>query len=172
MTQKDFIMKLRVSDIMDETFICLNINEKISELLNFIPNKGYTHVLILNDDGTAAGIISQNDIIEYFMGLLKTENDKSARDMELEKTVVGAIMTDLPNILYQDDSLGKASKLFDQYGIQALPVIDKAKKVVGMITFNSLLQELKKISKSLKMKSGFNFNNHRISSGWISRIHD
>lgn len=164
-------MQKIMSEIMDDNFICMDKNQKIRELLQIIPKKKYTHVLVLDDAAEVIGIIAQKDIIEYFMGLLDGGVEKKIRDQELDEMTVEAIMTKTPITVSENDLFDHALELFIQHGFHLLPVLNEDKKIVGIITFDTLLFELKRMMNKSKNKSGFDFGNHRISSGWMYSSH-
>lgn len=164
-------MENLVSEIMDSNFLCINRNQKIRDLLKVIPKKRYTHMLVVDEKAKIVGIISQKDILEYFMELLQGGMSKEIRDSELDGTTVERLMTQTPVTVRESETFGFALELFIQKGFHILPVVNDNGNIVGIITFDTLLFELKKMMNKSKKKSRFDFENHRISSGWMYSSH-
>ena len=159
------IMEKLVSEIMDSNFLCVNRTQKVRDLLKIIPKKRYTHTLVVDEGAQIVGVISQKDIIGYFMGLLK--GGMGLSNIELDEMTVESLMTKTPVTVKENDVFGFALELFIEKGFHILPVVNDNSNIVGIITFDTLLFELKIIMNKSKNKPGFDFENHRISSGWM-----
>lgn len=66
--------------------------------------------------------------------------------MKIEAIMVQDVVT-----LYADETLKEATDLFAKHGISGVPVIDKTRKVIGILTEADILRELKTKTRQISM---------------------
>ena len=80
------------------------------------------YVYVTKEDGTLEGVI---DIRE----LIQTKAEQTLRSIMTEQVVT----------LSPGDSLADAASEFSKYGFRALPMVDKGRKLQGVIRYKDLL---------------------------------
>jgi len=90
--------------------------------------------LIVVENGDAAGIITERDLIEKVV----------AQDLKPSKVKVESVMTSPLITISQDTSLAEAARMMAKMGLRRLPVVTDG-KLAGILTENDIL----KISPSL-----------------------
>ena len=61
-------------------------------------------------------------------------------------TPVKKIMTRTPITIFQEDTVGKARSVMSRRGIRHLPVVDKNRRLVGIVTARGLLEDFLGVS--------------------------
>jgi len=99
--------------------------------------KGIRHLPVLDGD-TLVGILSERDL-RLIMVAASDEPGKDATYSFLKESKVADAMTRLPLTISWDESLREAAKRMLLAKINALPVVDEADKLVGIITSHDML---------------------------------
>lgn len=122
---------LQVKEIMHplSDFPVLSPKATVQDLLQVFKEREESLVIIFNEEKTLAGIITDRE--------LKRGNLGSPHFL---KQKIGEFMvTELP-VLEENTSVGEAWRFFGEKKLFAMPVIDKEKKLKGLITLQDLLQ--------------------------------
>ena len=122
---------LRVADVMTTDLVTLNMNETLSTADDIMRLGRIRHLLVVDDDGALAGIVSQRDL--FHSGLLKalgygTHAKQRALDTLAVKEAMHEATTTTP-----DTPLREAARLMSEKKIGCLPVVENG-KLVGILT--------------------------------------
>jgi uncharacterized protein (DUF39 family)/CBS domain-containing protein len=107
-----------VSSVAQAAVTC-SVNEEIKVVAQRIINKSVNHVVVTDENGVLRGIVTSWDLTRAI-----AEGKNRLADIITKK-----VFTTRPDV-----SLEEASRKLAQHHISALPVIDRDKKVVGLIT--------------------------------------
>jgi CBS domain-containing protein len=128
---------LLVSDLMTKNIIPVYSNQNLSEVAKLLIEKNISGAPVL-DRNLFVGEISKTDILR-----IVNKNDLSElikEDFEkLEKIMVYEIMKK-PICILENETVEKAKKMMDKFKIRRLLVIDKKKRLIGIITRTDLLK--------------------------------
>lgn len=110
-------------------------------------------VVVLAADGKVAGILTERDVVRL-----------CAQPQTLELWCVGQVMTRSVITLRESEvsDVLTPMRLFQQYQIRHLPIVDQADRLVGLITYESLHWE--SIQRTLEQQRDFNHLIAEISS--------
>jgi len=122
--------RTKVSSIMNFPPPTLAPESKINEAAKLILKTGLRALPII-ENKKVVGIISMSDIIEA-----------ASKMKEFRQTKAETIMS-IPETITNDDDIGRARLLMRQKNISRLPVIDKNKKLCGIVTIFDLLKAVK-----------------------------
>lgn len=168
--QNILIMNKLVSDIMNDNIVRINKDNRVGSLLQYVPNKSNAHIMVNDNDGKFIGVVTQNNLMMYFVGLLDAGLTKEEREQEISSTTVEALITLTPVILNEKQHVSQVFKGLEANMLDVIPVVDENDKAVGIVTLENLLLEQEKENYRHK-NTGFNFNNHRVSSHWMQSHH-
>lgn len=117
-----------VRDVMhkDERLPIVGIGARMDEAIAEIGRKGFGSVIVVNDDGTLAGIVTDGDL---------RRNLKP----DLHTLPVTAIMTRKPRTIAPDDLLATALEVQETFKITALIVVENDRPV-GLVHYLDLLR--------------------------------
>jgi len=146
-----------VRDIMTEDIITATPKTPLVEIIRLITEKGLNGVPIKDDDGKLLGLVTEYDLInhEILAGLPTPHNianDTSSNEPEeiknniarIKVLTAGDIMNPDPLTLFFTDSYEQALAMFNEHHrVNPVPVIDKDRKVVGIVSRYDLIKLLK-----------------------------
>ncbi len=131
---------LRVRDLMTADVKTLRRNDKLSAADELMKVGRFRHVVVLEDDDSVAGVLSQRSI---FYGALAWSLGQGtlAHQKALESFAVKDVMeTDVVTV-HPDSALGEAAATMMERKIGCLPVVD-ADRLVGILTEGDFLAML------------------------------
>ena len=105
---------------------------------------GFHHVPVA-ESGKLTGIVSYNDYLRVLRNLLHESHDPKAVKRILQETSASEVMARTVYSLRSDDTLETAIKLFHEHQFHALPVVDEAGRLTGIITTSDLMKVLEEI---------------------------
>lgn len=136
-TEKDFVRsiyelenkpldKILVKDIMSKNLISVKRNNSIQDCAKLMKSNRISSVLILEDDGKLAGIVTKTDLASVFL-------TQSAGPLSVSEIMTRKVITVMPA-----DSLLLVESLLIRYRISRI-VVQRNKKPVGIITNRDFL---------------------------------
>ncbi|WP_405103007.1 CBS domain-containing protein [Oceanobacillus sp. FSL H7-0719] len=143
---------MQVRDFMITKVLTVKPTCTIKDLLAILYTNRIGGVPVVNEAGNLIGMISDGDILRYlspkpvgFAGLVYIIEDGEMEDVLREKlqTKVKDIMTK-KNILYVSpkDDFETAIRLLSKHHFKKLPVINQAKRVVGVLSRGDIIQSI------------------------------
>jgi len=132
-------MVIRVSDIMSQRVVTLSMDDRLSEAKEIFDHVSFHHLPVTDDD-VLVGILTKKDM-EFAISPFVGQKAELPRDVQTLDKRIHQVMTREPISLANDYRLRKAVEIMLDNGISCLPVINKSKKVVGIITWRDLLRE-------------------------------
>ncbi|QER42846.1 CBS domain-containing protein [Thermodesulfobacterium sp. TA1] len=126
-----------VKDWMTENVVTLEENETLEKAFKLLEDFKTFRKVPITKEGKLAGIITLTDI----KGLLPYKAKELIKDPkfeeffdQLKKIPIKEVMTKDPIYTYPDETIEKASVIMLENKVSGLPVVDKAHRVVGIIT--------------------------------------
>jgi CBS domain-containing protein len=141
-----------VKETMTKEVFCLGTGDNMAAAIGAMKNGEFRHVPIVDKKGKLAGILSDRDVLRHlpFAGgqrLPGTGAFRSSlfhvdiRDPSLNLPVT-SIMTRNVTHIQPDCALYDAVKMLYELKISCLPVVDKEKKLRGIITVTDVMRAL------------------------------
>jgi CBS domain-containing protein len=122
--------KTKVSSLIRFPAPTVSSNQDINDAAQMIFKTGLRSLPIIEND-KVIGLISLSDIIDF-----------ASKTKEFRQTTAETIMSQ-PEIIENDNDIGKARMLMREKNISRLPVVDKSQKLIGIVTIFDLLKALK-----------------------------
>lgn len=119
--------RLSASQIMSQPVYTTRLDAELSEALELMDDQGINHLMVVNYESFAVGLISRIDILRHQM-----LNDSLVIDAYRHQFIVATPETDVIEI---------ATNLVT-YHIGSIPVMDKDDKILGIITRTDLLRAM------------------------------
>ncbi|CAB49348.1 CBS domain-containing protein [Pyrococcus abyssi] len=143
-----YISKVPVKIVMDREFLKVKPETSLFELISMFTSEE-TSAVVVDDDGKLIGFITMKDLLHYFVpprkysiagfGMLKKYVLNRA-------TRVEDVMIRRPIVIGVDDDLGQAIKLMVETGKHHLPVIDKDRRVHGILEVKDIIRLIRIVS--------------------------
>jgi len=141
-----------VQDIMTEDVISLTPQDNLARAIEVLQAEKLRHILVTDEQGEFVGLVSDRDILRNlpFAGRRPLSRPKKFREhlfavkprtksleLTLEEIMVRKALCILPS-----SSLSNAADVLRKKKISCLPVIDKSKKLRGIVTVTNLMRAL------------------------------
>ena len=133
---------VKVSELMRREVVTVHPNSPVTDVVELLLDKDFTAVPVIDDDHRVVGMVSDNDLLKRG-GIRVTLSLKKATDpdfvAELHKQLkdparkVAEVMTRDVVTVPPDMVLGKAAKLMVEDHVKRLPVVNKERKLVGIL---------------------------------------
>mgnify|MGYP000035212424 CR=1 FL=1 len=124
----NYLSKSIVGDIMIKDVPTLRIGSTIEEAAKLMIEKGKTHIVVVAEDGRMVGVVTAWDLSKAIVEKHRCINE---------------IMTKEVICANQKDSIKNAAEKMERYDISAMPVIDEERRVIGLITSDSIARMVK-----------------------------
>jgi CBS domain-containing protein len=143
--------KSRISEIMTTNVFTVNIEDTVRDVENIMKTEKVGHVPVL--EGTkVVGMICEDRIKEYSLRQIY-DGEQNYGELGFNQiTDFEKIMMNVTHVIYPEDSVAKAVKMFAKYKLECLPVVDWEMNLVGIITttdlllfFNKFLEEIESV---------------------------
>lgn len=143
---------MKIEALMNKKLITLPMDSSLSKANEVFKKQKIHHLLILDDDGLLAGIITDRDLYKHLSPTIGTSQE-TPRDTALMQKKLHQIMARNIITSQAQNSLNEAVLLFFDNNISCLPIVDKQNEPIGIITWRDILKVLalqyrKKISNS------------------------
>lgn len=133
--QEKFYKKRAVAtaqEIMNKQLVTLSDKLSVEEAWEQIKNHDIKHYPIIGAEGKLLGLLSEGEILRQ----LQIGTEKKLSEIVNTKTLCAEPETELSDIL----------EVFSHEKIEAVPIVDKKEKIVGILTQNDLIQTMIKIT--------------------------
>lgn len=129
--------KVLVSDLMTRNIISVAPDQSLDQVVEIFGKNKISGAPVL-DKGFFIGEISKTDILNFVKKSSLEEIDEEDKKILKEKIV--AELMKKPICIREDATVEKARKKMEKYNIKRLLVLDKKKRLVGIITRTDLLK--------------------------------
>lgn len=149
---------MHVASIMTKKVVSVVPGATVAEIAHLLFDKNLSGVPVVDDARQVVGIVTEYDLmsrhmsvhIPTYMSLLETiaTSQGSTRIMdELEavrRTTAEAIMTSPVVTVKEDTAVEEAARIFAGQRINPLPVVDKAGKLIGIVSRADIVKLFKR----------------------------
>jgi acetoin utilization protein AcuB len=119
-----------VSDYMSHAPVTISKNADYDDAFEIMENQHLHHLPVVNKKGQVVGIVTRRDL------------QLAARYFHEAPAEVADVMHKPVVSISASASLSTAAKRMSQYGIGGLPVLNRKKEVIGMLTETDLFKAL------------------------------
>ena len=120
-----------LSSLTQEKFIVLNEQATLRDAIDSM-QKYHIGCILLEKNHKIAGIFTERDIVQNIVG----------NRHNLEKECVADYMTKSPDVLHFQDPIAFALNKMISGGYRHIPIVDKAKKPIGIIAMQDIINHL------------------------------
>jgi CBS domain-containing protein len=119
----------RVGDVMTRDVLCVEADASVADVVRLLATACISALPVVDELGRPIGVVAQSDII-----------DALAQQRDLALQPVGEVMTRLPIVVREGDTVEHAARLLVVDGIHHLPVVSGSGLVVGVLSSLDLLR--------------------------------
>jgi CBS domain-containing protein len=139
---KHELKSMTVYDIMTKDVIAIDSQNSLATFVNVLKDRNISGMPVLEHD-ELVGVISKKDIFKLFG--INDLNELTEEMMEKLKTMKVKDLMKKPITIYFKSSIEKAANMMKKYSINRLIVVDKNKKMVGIISKTDLVKGASKV---------------------------
>jgi CBS-domain-containing membrane protein len=135
------ILKRPVKEYMTKDVIVIKTNSPLEEAKMIFDTNSLHHLPVVDQDNVLQGIISKSDLLLLMDWGTKYDLSSSKRKNAflLKSNLALDLMEENIVTMEADDSMEKCYDIFKENYFHAIPIVDKEKKLVGLITTYDLL---------------------------------
>ncbi len=130
---------MHLNEIMTAAVVTVELDDRLSVVKKIFDSRHFHHLLVVGEDGTLRGVISDRDLLRALSPHVGSMNE-TARDSASLNKRVHQIMTRKPISLKPDDAVADAVALLLQHRISCLPIVDDDSKPVGIVSWRDVLE--------------------------------
>ena len=127
---------MKVLDVMTNTPLTITAVETVGQADEFMSENNIRQIPVV-DGHELVGIVTDRDIRSFLSGALLADPDRREKAL---RTEVRDIMTTEPLFLAPDDDLEEAVEMLIEQKFGALPVVDEAEGLVGIVSYVDVLR--------------------------------
>lgn len=146
---------MKIKDVMTKEVIAISPSAGIKEIYDIFRKKNVGGAPVVDGSNKVIGMVTKTELLDtlvpdYFdmLGDFLFIDDFGALEVRLESIpslelfIAGDLMIRNAVTINQNASLMKAPLLMNKYNIRRLPVVDNAKRLVGIITRMDVMRAL------------------------------
>lgn len=127
---------MKVVDVMTNTPLTITADETIGQADELMSENNFRQIPVVAGH-ELVGIVTDRDIRSFLSGALQTNPEQREKAL---RTPVREIMTAEPLFLALDDDLEDAVEMLIEEKFGALPVVDEAEGLVGIVSYVDVLR--------------------------------
>lgn len=130
-----------IAHIMTREVFFVHPNDTMQRVDEIFKMHNIHHVPVIDGESHVVGIISKSDYLKILHGftLFKTAKSEEYNKAILRSLLVEEVMTKQVAALSPDDTVDVAAGYFRENLFHAIPVVDRQKKLVGIVTTFDML---------------------------------
>lgn len=132
---------MKIENLMNTNLLSLSMDSPLSKAKELFENNKVHHLIVTDDDGLLAGVITDRDLYKHLSPTIGTSHE-THRDVTLMQKKLHQIMARNLITIQAQQSLNEAALLIHDNHVSCLPVVDKQNKPIGIITWRDLLKVL------------------------------
>ncbi len=130
-----------IANIMTRDVFFAHPNDTMQRVDELFTANNIHHIPVIDEESRVVGIVSQSDYLKVLHGftLFKTEKSEEYNKAILRSLLVGEVMSKQVASLQPEDTVDIAAGYFRENLFHAIPVVDRQRKLVGIVTTFDML---------------------------------
>lgn len=143
----------KVGSVMTTNVVRAQYGTPFKEVARLLAAHRISGLPVVDEDDKVIGVISETDLVarqaatpgpyephRRLAFLSRLTRGARRRAAKAHARTAGRLMTEPPVIAHADDTVVEAARIMAQHQVERLPVLDKADRLVGIVTRRDLLQ--------------------------------
>ncbi len=132
-----------IQEIMTTDVATIGPASTVKEAILKLEDYLVRHLPVVDEEGRLVGMLSDRDLREYRVPILEEIENPDGADRLLE-TPISEVMTGLVVSADQGESVGALIRLMLEYGVGAVPIVDRtSQELVGIVSYVDILRLVK-----------------------------
>jgi|SRR5450755_493779 acetoin utilization protein AcuB len=128
-----------LNKIMTTRLATVEMDDKLSVVKNIFDSMGFHHLLVVGDDKTLRGVVSDRDLLRVLSPFVGTPAE-TTRDVASLNKRVHQIMSRQPITLKADGTVNDAVALLLDHRISCVPIVDERFRPIGIVSWRDILR--------------------------------
>jgi acetoin utilization protein AcuB len=128
-----------LNKIMKTRLATVDMDDKLRVVKNIFDSMGFHHLLVVGDDKTLRGVVSDRDLLRALSPYVGTAAE-TTRDIASLNKRVHQIMSRQPITLKADGTVDDAIALLLDHRISCVPIVDDQFRPVGIVSWRDILR--------------------------------
>jgi CBS domain-containing protein len=129
------LRKINIKDVRVKDPYVINVDAPFSQVWELLRTHSIRHLPVVDSDKKLRGMITQRDLYRTIAPRKKLEEEGLFYEKEdLDRFILRNVMTKKSEVLYEEDTLGKALDIFIKKKFGSIPVVNLEGFLVGIIT--------------------------------------
>jgi len=120
--------------------VTIGPGKTIEDARQLLESHHFRHLPVVDEFGSLLGMVTDRDLRSAFPSSVLTEDERQQMLARIQQTPVSDIMSSDNAVLSQSSTLDDALLIFEKRAVGALPVINRNRLVVGILSSNDLLK--------------------------------
>ena len=130
---------LTVKEIMSRPVVTVSMDATLSDVQEVFERERFHHVIVV-ENGRAVGVISDRDLLKRLSPFVGNKLNERRQDENTLNLRAHQVMTRNPISVSPDDTVQKAVDLILRHNFRSLPVLDKYRQPVGILSWKDILR--------------------------------
>lgn len=131
-----------VGDIMSKKFVAVSTKISAADAADRLAAGDAAHAIVVDSERHVLGVVTQRDLFTHFMETLQDRRAATPGASGRAPWEIGSFLRDAPVTVLPDVPLHNAGLVMAKNRIDALPVVDERKELIGIITLKELLHHI------------------------------
>ena len=128
-----------LNKIMTTRLATVEMDDKMSVVKDIFDSMGFHHLLVVGDDKTLRGVVSDRDLLRALSPFVGTPAE-TTRDVASLNKRVHQIMSRQPITLKADGTVNDAVALLLDHRISCVPIVDERFRPIGIVSWRDILR--------------------------------
>jgi CBS domain-containing membrane protein len=131
------ILSKKVSQVMTKKVVTLKANDAISHVKEMFKKYGFNAFPVVDGRNNFIGMVSKTDFLKFFtMGITISRS----KFYNLFADEVSGIMVKFSDVVNPKSKIIEAANLMVEYGYRTIPVVNKNRRLAGIITSTDIVK--------------------------------
>ena len=131
---------MTLNEIMSSSLITVEMDDSLKAIKEIFENTSIHHILVV-EQHTLLGIISDRDLLKSLTPSLGTVAE-TLHDISILNKKAHQIMSRKLITLEANANIKDAINIFNQHNISCIPIVDKDKKTIGIVSWRDIIKTL------------------------------
>lgn len=133
---------VQIQSIMSRRVVTVELDDSLEVVKQIFDQMKFHHLLVVDEEGKLCGVISDRDLLRAVSPFIGSLSEQS-RDLATLRKRVHQIMSRKPVTLGPEQGLEEATRALLEHRVSCLPIVDRAFRPIGIVSWRDLLKHLK-----------------------------
>ncbi|MEO6799234.1 MAG: CBS domain-containing protein [Rhodanobacter sp.] len=129
---------MTVQSIMSTRLVTVELDDKLKAVKEIFDRMKFHHLLVV-EEGRLVGVVSDRDLLRalspFIGGMMEADRDVATLNRRVHQIMTRKLIT-----LEPQSAVADAAALFLAHDISCIPVVDKASRPVGILSWRDVLR--------------------------------